>query len=136
MPKAKTVKTANNKPCAKRKRASATDGMQTAQEKLQSGVDRKPLKMEDRGDVWVIVPGEKGCSNYIYNVKDRLKADRFQFSNGLWCKNTSPGRVGDSAIGDGLSPAQKERMASNRAKALEIRVAKKAVEEAAKADAS
>ena len=42
---------------------SVTDGMKTVQEKLRSAVDRQLVKMEDRGEMWVCVPGAKGHKN-------------------------------------------------------------------------
>ena len=86
----------------KRKRVSVTDTMKTVQEKLQSAVDRKLVKMDDRGDFWVVVPGQKGHANYIYNIKDRLKADGFIFTAELgWYKRKHPAFT--SAIGDRLT---------------------------------
>ena len=95
--------------------------MGTVQEKLQSAVDRKLVRMEDRGHVWVCVPGGKGHSSYIFNVKDRLKADRFVYSSELgWHKSKSG--APERAIG--LSDAEKERCARNLARAREIRAVK------------
>lgn len=107
----------------KRVRASVTDSMKTVQEKLRSAVDRKLVKMEDRGDLWVCVPGANGHKAYIFNIKDRLQADRFQYSDKLgWhkLKSVAPER----AIG--LSDAEKERCALNLEKALEIRATRAA----------
>ena len=84
-----------NRLRGKRSRGSVTDAMGTVQEKLQSAVDRKLVRMEDRGEVWVCVPGEHGHSCYIFNIKDRLKADRFKYSSELgWhkCKSLAPER--------------------------------------------
>lgn len=82
-----------------RKRVSVTDTMKTVQEKLRSAVDRKLVKMDDRGDIWVCVPGEKGHKNYIFNIKDRLKADGFAYTAELgWHKHKHPAIT--SAISD------------------------------------
>ena len=102
-----------------RKRMSVTDKMETVQDKLRSAVDRKLVKMEDRGGFWVCVPGVKGHASYIFKIKDRLKKDRFEW-NGVerwWYKPKSV--APERAIG--LSDAEKARCAANLAKALEIR---------------
>ena len=106
----------------KRPRVSVTDAMKTVQEKLRSAVDRELVKMEDRGGVWVCVPGAKGHKNYIYQIKDRLKADRFKYGELGWHKHKS--LAPERAIG--LSDAEKKRCALNLAKALEIRAARSA----------
>ena len=107
----------------KRPRVSVTDAMKTVQEKLRSSVERELVKMEDRGGVWVCVPGAKGHKNYIYQIKDRLKADRFKYNDELgWHKHKS--LAPERAIG--LSDADKKRCALNLAKALEIRAARSA----------
>jgi len=114
---------AKGKPREKRPRVSVTDAMKTVQEKLRSAVDRKLVKMEDRGGAWVCVPGAKGHKNYIYQIKDRLKADRFKYNDELgWHKHKS--LAPERAIG--LSDAEKKRCALNLAKALEIRAARSA----------
>ena len=106
------------KPREKRGRVSVTDAMKTVQEKLRSAVDRELVKMEDRGGVWVCVAGAKGHKNYIYQIKDRLKADRFKYNGELgWHKHKS--LAPERAIG--LSDAEKKRCALNLAKALDIR---------------
>ena len=111
------------KPREKRGRVSVTDAMKTVQEKLRSAVDRELVKMEDRGGVWVCVAGAKGHKNYILKIKDRLKADRFNYKGGLgWHKRKS--LAPERAIG--LSDADKKRCALNLAKALEIRAARSA----------
>ena len=103
-----------------KKRASVTDGMKTVQDKLRSAVERKLVRFEDRGGFWVCVAGERGHKNYIFNIKDRLKADRFEWDGvGSWCKSKAV--APERAIG--LSDAEKERCARNRAKALAIRAA-------------
>lgn len=113
----------NGKPREKRPRVRATDAMKTVQEKLRSAVDRELVKMEDRGCVWVCVAGAKGHKNYIYKIKDRLKADRFKYTGDLgWHKSKSV--APERAIG--LSDAEKERCALNLAKALAIRAARSA----------
>lgn len=101
----------------KRKRKSVTDNMETVQDKLRSAVDRKLVKMEDRGQFWVCVPGVKGHANYIFNIKDRLKKDRFEWNDvdRWWYKPKSV--APERAIG--LSDAEKARCAANLAKALE-----------------
>ena len=111
------------KPREKRGRVSVTDAMKTVQEKLRSAVDRELVKMEDREGVWVCVAGAKGHKNYIYQIKDRLKADRFKYNGELgWHKRKS--LAPERAIG--LSDAEKKRCALNLAKALEIRAARSA----------
>lgn len=106
-----------------RPRASVTDAMKTVQEKLRSSVDRELVKMEDRGEMWVCVPGAKGHKSYIYKIKDRLKADRFEYTRELgWHKSKSV--APERAIG--LSDAEKERCALNLAKARKIRAARSA----------
>ena len=111
------------KPQEKRPRVSVTAAMNTVQEKLRSSVDRELVRMEDRGDMWVCVPGAKGHKNYIYQIKDRLKADRFKYNGELgWHKRKS--LAPERAIG--LSDAEKKRCALNLAKALEIRAARSA----------
>ena len=109
------------KPQEKRPRVSVTAAMNTVQEKLRSSVDRELVRMEDRGDMWVCVPGAKGHKNYIYQIKDRLKADRFKYNGELgWHKRKS--LAPERAIG--LSDAEKKRCALNLAKAREIRAAR------------
>ena len=81
-------------------------------------MDRKLVRMEDRGDMWVCLAGACGHTAYIFKIKDRLKADRFKYAGTLgWhkLKSVAPER----AIG--LSDAEKERCALNLAKALVIR---------------
>jgi hypothetical protein len=74
----------------KRPRVSVTDAMKTVQEKLRSSVERELVKIEDRGEMWVCVPGAKGHKNYIYQIKDRLKADRFKYNGKIgWHKHKS-----------------------------------------------
>lgn len=107
-----------------KKRASVTDGMKTVQDKLMSAVDRKKVRFDDRGGFWVCVPGEKGHPSYIYNIKDRLKADRFEWDSAGCYWRKSKAVAPERAIG--LSDAEKERCARNRAKALEIRAARSA----------
>ena len=103
-----------------RKRKSVTDSMTTVQEKLLSGVDRQLIAFEDRGDEWVAVPGPKGHCNYIYRIRERLKADRFQFRDGEWRKSKAV--APERAIG--LSDAETARSNANKAKALKIRADK------------
>ena len=111
------------KPRKKRTRVSVTDAMKTVQEKLRSAVDRELVKMEDRGEMWVCVSGAKGHANYIFQIKDRLKANRFKYNGELgWHKRKS--LAPERAIG--LSDAEKKRCALNLAKALEIRAARSA----------
>ena len=104
-------------------RVSVTDAMVSVQDKLQSAIDRKLVRMEDRVSMWVCVPGEKGHSNYIYKIKDRLKADRFKYDGGLgWHKHKTV--APERAIG--LSDAEKARCAANLEKARRIREARSA----------
>ena len=100
-----------------RKRKSVTDSMKTVQQKLLSGVDRGLVAFEDRGCEWVAVAGVKGHRNYIFNIRDRLKADRFEFRDGEWCKckKIAPERA------VGLSDAELERCKANKAKAMGVR---------------
>jgi len=105
----------------KRPRVSVTDAMKTVQGKLRSAIDRELVKMEDRGEMWVCVSGAKGHKNYVFQIKDRLKADRFKYNGELgWHKPKS--LAPERAIG--LSDAEKERCALNLAKAREIRAAR------------
>ena len=106
-----------------RARMSVTDKMKTVQEKLRSAVDRQLVKMEDRGEMWVCVPGAKGHKNYIFQTRDRLKADRFEYTDKLgWHKRKSV--APERAIG--LSDAEKERCALNLANTLKIHAARSA----------
>ena len=79
------------KTTPKAKRASVTDGMATVTEKLASGVERKLIKFVERDGFWVVEPGDRGHSNYIYNIRERLKADNFTFDGKLkkWKKATA-----------------------------------------------
>ena len=61
------------------KRPSVTDGMGTVVEKLASGVQRKLIKVVEKDGRWLVEPGERGHASYIYNIRDRLKADSFEF---------------------------------------------------------
>lgn len=72
----------------KSKRRSVTDGMATNFEKLRSGVERglvvfkRPAADEfpTAHDLYIIAaPGKKGHSNYLYNIRDRLKEAGFQW---------------------------------------------------------
>ena len=92
--------------------------MISVQDKLKSDIDHKLLRMEDHGTMWVCVLGEKGHTNYMYEIEDRLKADRFKYDSGLgWHKHKSV--APERAIG--LSDAEKARCAANLAKARSIR---------------
>ena len=45
------------------------------------------MRFEDRGGFWLCVPGENGHNKYIYNIRARLKADRFEYKENLgWYK--------------------------------------------------
>ena len=66
------------------RRPSVTDGMKSVQQKLRSGVDRKLIRFEDAGCRWVVRPGSKGHNNYIFHIRDRLKADGFLFDGVNW----------------------------------------------------
>ena len=70
------------------KRPSVTDGMGTVVEKLASGVQRKLIKVVEQDGRWLVEPGERGHASYIYNIKDRLKADNFEFDGRtkMWSK--------------------------------------------------
>ena len=104
-------------PHKKRSRTSVTDSMATVQEKIVSAVNRQLMCMADLDHMWRCIPGEKGHQNYIYKIKDRLKADRFQWTTEKgWhkFKRAAPER----AIGP--SDAELERTATNRNRALEL----------------
>jgi len=53
--------------------------MATVTEKLASGVERKLIKFVERDGFWVVEPGDRGHPKYIYNIRERLKADNFTF---------------------------------------------------------
>ena len=80
----------------------------TNRDKLQLDVDRMLLRFEDRGSFWACVPGEKGSKNYIYNIRERLKADLFKFSPKLgWHKKKK--KASDKAIGQTCETTENEK---------------------------
>ena len=67
----------------KAKHASVTDGMVTTAEKLASGVERKLIKFVKRDGFWAVEPGDCGHSNYVYDIRDKLKAKKISFDGKL-----------------------------------------------------
>lgn len=79
----------------RKKKPSVTDGMETNTEKVGSAIERRLIKIvptpvpewpDAPPDLLVVLPGAKGHRNYIFNIKDRLKADGFHWDEAhkLW----------------------------------------------------
>ena len=87
---AKQHATGITKRITKRKpRKSVTDSMTHPADKLWSSIERRMIKVvptpvpEWPGaplGMLVVLPGTKGHSSYIYNIKERLKAVGFQWN--------------------------------------------------------
>ena len=78
----------------RKKRASVTEGLSNT-EKLKSGIKRHLIKIvptpvpewpDAPSGLLVALPGAKGHKNYVYNIKDRLKAEGFDWegTHKLW----------------------------------------------------
>ena len=93
----------------RKKRPSVTDSMKSDAEKILSGVQRELIQLLDSDvdavalrDVWptaprsclVVVPGPKGHKSYIYLIRQRLKAEGFEFDGDskLWFRRIFPGQ--------------------------------------------
>ena len=81
------------KAIQKKKRLSVTASMTSDIQKLNSGIERKLIKVvltphRDVSGKWpgappgiqVVIPGDKGHPAYIFQIKDRLKTSGFQWS--------------------------------------------------------